>query len=1287
MADSASKPLSAKPKKGFRPAKTGIKRGENVPLPGELQVDITTTYPEVAVGPSLFARATAPLPPPKPMTAFPAKPVKLNTTARKEKPKNASFLKPLMKKSVTAEVLEAEASGPVPAAPIPVVTKKVKEPKVVIEPPAPAIEEDGETLLPKLVLPAPEPAQAPVTALKPKIKRPGPRIMGNPELLRLKEAIHIDTSKDPYETTKEAVFVPEDRLAFSMFINKHFKGFKLPPMLDKEIDPNACLKKSNLVEVYAYQKFVRDYMRQASPYRGVLVYHGLGSGKTCTSIAAAEALYSQSNKKIIVMTPTSLKENFLNELMFCGFRHYRLKNFWVSFPLEDVTTQIFAVNVVGLSQDYIQSVLKRKDETQRVLWMPDLTKPETVSNLEDLEPWQQSSIRDQLYALLNNKITFIGYTGFTHEKLRNIAMNNKTFFDDAVIIIDEVHNLTRLMCGKLDKYLVPSSEKATDQMKKKSITKKKPSIYEPITVGDWDPMLKGDEQEYERAYLFYRLLVQAKNSKIIALSGTPIVNQPVEIGILANILHGYFNAVTDSFSSTNLDVLKAVRKYLNLHPRVNYIAMKTTEGSTQLFITILDEGYVKVFDESNTLRGVVYKGVEEATPRTIEELYAEIRDNFSNIDVEFTDRPGTSAKMSTFGARLDNRPNYEALPLMPATKQAFMDTFVSEAEVKIKNRIAFMKRMTGLISYYRGSKESLMPKVIRDEVVPCNMSELALPQYQAARLQEIKQEKKKKKKNLLGAALELSEKENTSYRFRSRAICNFAFPKDIERPFPSNRKELNQTVGVMAGVLGDTPTDITGNEEQVQNVIHAEKEEELEKEEVDEENEEEIEEDLSVAGENTEQTTAGKPTSKTGIKRPVIQRPQVTQETKPEQRQMDYKDKLALCLETLNARKNLMFKMDPDAPMNEQLRYYSPKFAAMYDRINDISGSSLVYSTFKTVEGIGVFGMALEANGYARIRLSGPETDLSLHPDTVTAIRENPSGKRYIIYSGDDTIRERQTLINIFNGRFDKLPPKIGTFLKELDFMKTKTVAGPDGEEKTETYGNLSGEICKVFMITGAGAEGLSLRNVRAVHIMEPYWNKVRLDQVKGRAIRICSHSDLEYNKDDTLNQRTVEIFTYVTVFGPDTKGKLDVTIELNDGNKTTDQYILEIATMKDMLGKDIQSLLKRAAVDCILNKQENEKDISCVLYSGTVNDFLYDPRIQEDIENQTHVTIEEKADEEAIAATSISIGKGDAKIDYQMIEKDGRRLIYAMDDILFETPIYELVTEAGKQRIKKYKP
>ena len=56
---------------------------------------------------------------------------------------------------------------------------------------------------------------------------------------------------------------------------------------------------------------------------------------------------------------------------------------------------------------------------------------------------------------------------------------------------------------------------------------------------------------------------------------------------------------------------------------------------------------------------------------------------------------------------------------------------------------------------------------------------------------------------------------------------------------------------------------------------------------------------------------------------------------------------------------------------------------------------------------------------------------------------------------------------------------------------------------------NMYGEVIHLLMISSSGAEGIDLKNVRYVHITEPYWHPVRIDQVIGRAKRICSHKDL----------------------------------------------------------------------------------------------------------------------------------------------------------------------------------
>ena len=70
-----------------------------------------------------------------------------------------------------------------------------------------------------------------------------------------------------------------------------------------------------------------DYFLQ-SKYKGLLLYHKLGSGKTCTAISIAnKMLEKQLVKHIYVFTPGSLRANFINEYCKkCGMNKYYIRD-------------------------------------------------------------------------------------------------------------------------------------------------------------------------------------------------------------------------------------------------------------------------------------------------------------------------------------------------------------------------------------------------------------------------------------------------------------------------------------------------------------------------------------------------------------------------------------------------------------------------------------------------------------------------------------------------------------------------------------------------------------------------------------------------------------------------------------------------------------------------------------------------------------------------------------------------------------------------------------------------
>jgi hypothetical protein len=309
-----------------------------------------------------------------------------------------------------------------------------------------------------------------------------------------------------------------------------------------------------------------------------------------------------------------------------------------------------------------------------------------------------------------------------------------------------------------------------------------------------------------------------------------------------------------------------------------------------------------------------------------------------------------------------------------------------------------------------------------------------------------------------------------------------------------------------------------------------------------------------------------------------------------------------------------------------RLQKYSPKYAKILQNVLQAPGSSLVYSQFLDMEGIGIFLVVLDINDFQPIKIESVDGNLRFTKETLASLKRGPGINRYLSFTGGEERDIRSMALKVFNakfsdGAFPELPKEMSDALVAAGFT-----------------GNLKGELCRVFCITSAGAEGLSLRNVRRVHIMEPYWNPVRTDQVKGRAVRICSHIDLE------LEERNVEVFTYCSVFDnealahPDGSTgfpRIDMTVLGGDGMKpaeaakagftvpegakdyvvTSDEYLYALSQNKKKLLQNIQDLMKTSAVDCQINEYENEEDgLGCIPISGTPEQYAFHPILQKDI-------------------------------------------------------------------------
>ena len=116
--------------------------------------------------------------------------------------------------------------------------------------------------------------------------------------------------------------------------------------------------------------------------------------------------------------------------------------------------------------------------------------------------------------------------------------------------------------------------------------------------------------------------------------------------------------------------------------------------------------------------------------------------------------------------------------------------------------------------------------------------------------------------------------------------------------------------------------------------------------------------------------------------------------------------------------------------------------------------------------------------------------------------------------------------------------------------------------------GNIEGHKIKVVLISKAGSEGIDLKFIRQVHILEPWYNMNRIDQIIGRAVRNFSHKDLPFEK------RNVQIFMYGTLL-TDSK------------EEAADLYVYRVAEYKAIQIGRVSRVLKETAVDCIINHDQ----------------------------------------------------------------------------------------------------
>ena len=556
------------------------------------------------------------------------------------------------------------------------------------------------------------------------------------------------TSLSSYVLRKETVFVRTspvylmNRKRFIEFINQKFKEFRSLSLQEKQSADYSCDTRGetavtgtndNRFKPLIHQEIVQHYINAVTPYRGVLLYHGLGVGKTCSSIIIAEGL--KHMRQIIVMTPASLKMNYLKQIKDCGDQMYKQLQHWTFFSCLSEETGKVDPSTCTTIADFL-SIPKEYVEKKKGAWVFDVRKP---SNYKSLEDEQQKAIDDQLNQMIAVKYTFYHYNGMRLEHLKRMSNNfTENPFDNKVVIIDEVHNLVTSIANKIE----DARAKTTMRIR------------------------------------MYNYLKSAQNARIILLSGTPIINYPNELGILYNILRGDIATWRIHIHNAR-QVAVAQGKQLN------------NEYFRNIFIENQLVDYIEYDDINSNLLitqnpyGFVTSDIAGQYGVMLNENGNIKPNDFYILIINILQKNGMSVTMQPMDKV---RQDYMCLP---DKLDEFQNKFFNKETELIENKNTLCRRILGLSSYVGDIKE-LLPKYDPSspeyhvvERIP--MSEYQLSEYDTIRQVELKQEMKQGKqgsKNMEG----LFKNVSSTYRIYSRSWCNFVFPKingQLGRPMRS----------------------------------------------------------------------------------------------------------------------------------------------------------------------------------------------------------------------------------------------------------------------------------------------------------------------------------------------------------------------------------------------------------------------------------------------------------------------------------------------------------------------
>ena len=942
---------------------------------------------------------------------------------------------------------------------------------------------------------------------------------------------------------------------------KEFNDTKYDGTIYENIKEQADILARADFELQPHQAFVKNFMSFQTPYSSLLLYHGLGSGKTCSAIGVCEEMRDYMKqmgitKRIIIVASENVQDNFKLQL----FDERKLKD----------------VNGVWSMRGCVGNKLLKEINPMNM-------------------PMSREKVISQIKTLINTYYIFLGYVQFANYIIK--TMN----YEEEIKRKKEKKNLNKTGNTR-DRTKIEMLKDVKIELNSRVIRRLRNEFNNRlIVIDEVHNIRKTDDNENKKVAINLEFLVKAaQNMRFLLLSATPMYNNYKEIVWLLNLMNTNDRRgrleVKDIFDK-NGDFKKNGEELL-IRKATGYISFVRGENP----YTFPYRVYPNQFSPENTFPAIKYpsyqmnlKKIGHEDKKRILSLYLTkigecnncgkcqyccykyIIYNLRNKKFTITTKQGVIREMpnfenmESFGYTLLQTP-LESLIIsypVPGLKDILQEipleklseeispsfdklTPNEEAEEEFVEPIS--KKSKPLLIVESSSSERKSSGEDEEEVSEPEDIEEVEESSQEEFLEETPitktSDRKKSGKFLIvedsdderEKVLEQSKLLSSKSKSKSSSESNnsvLQIDKEIKKikPKPLVIESSSLSEEKYQPIFGLTQVPTSENESNLRRSTNSSSKSDKEP-------------DIQIL----QRSNQGVGTSRGGDNTSSSER-QLTFSIDPHQltgkigleRMMTFLDSKSPPVKGDFEYKSNTLKNYGKIFSQKDIGNYSSKIKCILDKIynpesNRVSdGIILIYSQYID-SGLIPVALALEEMGFTRFGQTGIKPLFKNRPTEVVDVRtmQPPEDKknfkpaRYSMITGDPRLSP--------NNDFE--------------------VKGLTGED------NKDGNKIKVILISKAGSEGIDLKYIRQVHILDPWYNMNRIEQIIGRAVRNNSHKDLPFE------QRNVEIYMYGTI--------IDKNIE-----EAADLYVYRVAEYKALQIGKVTRLLKETSVDCIINHDQ----------------------------------------------------------------------------------------------------